>query len=966
MASIVFGRNSHWKLGEQIGKGDAGEVLRVQTELGRTSGLMKRPVQNVSGGTIVRQAVQIENEGKVLAALNGLDARRKNLTVHTPLLLDQSPEGTSKTAALFIVSEEVRGVAISNLLKNLIQKNASFSQTLVLKVISSLFTLLAEVHARGIAWNDVKMEHIFWDESANTLSFIDWGNGLFFQLDEPMHPQHPVRLDYQQFITEGGLLLNQIAPELIPEIDWPSDASALTPEVLLQLQHRVEYMETHLSMRVKEYQLTFDKSSRQIDSLAELQDILELKQSLKKLGVEVQTQSALQSIQNFALRLARQKAYPDLHALIELLATYLPEGKNPNWQLADYLLSLEDAYDRPAFTDVLTRTIANDLPGAIWELEGARESSRDIPRLVSIQMAMRSAHGVPDFLADPLYNQLLEWQEHCLQQVQQIPSGKPLDEQESAAVQALITQLEKLTANWSQLAEGEMLGDKLLILRDLLQTHAAHLTYPPGSLPQALLRELASTREILTFWVEGELPKCREALVQFFLLEPTLPYLRGIAAQMDALQNWISQLSRGPRPGQSLNTFGRELMAQLPRIAQHLSQPAWLSSLIHCAENLASAADEETLRLQAANYQWPVPWLEYGDIKIEFDASPGSSAKLSSEQMETLSAFHQALRLEQDPSEALSALKARIPEYYGLYRLLALRYENLFSALPVQTQALDASLFPKADQENVLQTLNTIDNLEHWKETQLRAGAALETAPPETNQGWLASRYAREAQISWKTLIQPPLILIKQMRWDALSTFASENSLSPKLNSSAQALINLADIWAGLQEHGLFPENAREAVRLAEQAQADFFAFWQELENAASRPLRWLVQSNQAAFSGINQSLQQLLRHFQSLERALLALARPGTARSRLAWNSAGDMMFALGQIHTLLDPPARKATRIRLWQEQYNQILKQTEWKKAAELLETLDTTHPLASWFQELTSKDIDIFNEQPKQKW
>jgi hypothetical protein len=204
------------------------------------------------------------------------------------------------------------------------------------------------------------------------------------------------------------------------------------------------------------------------------------------------------------------------------------------------------------------------------------------------------------------------------------------------------------------------------------------------------------------------------------------------------------------------------------------------------------------------------------------------------------------------------------------------------------------------------------------------------------------------------------------MRWDALSAFASENTLSPKLNSSAQALVNLADIWAGLQEHGLFPENAREAARLAEQAQTDFFAFWQELENAAPRPLRWLVQSNQAAFSGINQSLQQLLRHFQSLERALLALTKPGTARSRLAWNSAGDLMFSLGQIHTLLDPPARKATRIRLWQEQYNQILKQTEWKKAAELLETLDTTHPLASWFQELTSKDIDIFNEQPKQKW
>lgn len=52
-----------------IGKGDAGEVLRVQTELNTESGVMKRPVQNVSGGTMIRQALQIENEGKVLGLL---------------------------------------------------------------------------------------------------------------------------------------------------------------------------------------------------------------------------------------------------------------------------------------------------------------------------------------------------------------------------------------------------------------------------------------------------------------------------------------------------------------------------------------------------------------------------------------------------------------------------------------------------------------------------------------------------------------------------------------------------------------------------------------------------------------------------------------------------------------------------------------------------------------------------------
>ena len=966
MASTVFGRKFHWQLREQIGKGDAGEVLRVQTELGRDRGLMKRPVQNVSGGTIVRQAVQIENEGKVLAALNGLDARRNNLTVHTPLLLDQSPEGTSRTAALFIVSEEVPGIAISNLLKNLLQKNASFSQTLVLKVLSSLFTLLSRVHAQGIAWNDVKMEHIFWDETTNTLSFIDWGNGLFFDLAEELHPQHPVNLDYQQFISEGNLLLNQIAPELIGEIDWPQDASTLTPETLLQLQHRVEYMEAHLTMRVKEYQLAFDKSSRQVDSLAELQDILELKQALGKLGVQVQSQAALQSARSFALRLARDKAYPDIHALVELLRTYTPDEVNQSWQLVDYLLSLEDAYDRPAFPVVLAKTIANDLPGAIWELEGARALSRNVPRLTSIQLAMRSAFGVPEALRETLFAQLLGWQEESLTRLQHTRQEYPNENDAILALEAFTGSLEALTSNWQQLSAGEMLGDKLLLLRDLVRSPGAHLTNLPAVLPQALNLELAKTREILTFWTEGELKKCQDALLNFFLLEPSMPYLREISTGIDALQSWMSELSRGPQPSQTVNDFGRGMRARRPEVAKFLSQPAWFTSLVQCVEALSRASDEETLRQQAVSNQWPVPWLEYGEITIEYLAAAKAMASMSAAQKEALAGFHQSLREDQDLPAALSRLKPLLPEFYGLYRLLAQTNENLFSLLPVQTQAADAAAFPPTDQPNVMQALTALNYLKLWKESQLNSVSALGADPPAEFAGWHLVTAAHDAQKSWKLNLQPALTLLKQMRWDALAEFALATPLPAGLSDCTQALIGLVENWRRLQETGVFPENVHEMISLAEQAQTQFFTFWQEQEQISPRPMRWLIQMNQPAFSGINQSLQQLLRHLQTLERTLLALARPGIARSRLAWNSAGDMMFALGQVYALLEPPSRKPSRIRLWQEQYNQVLKQTEWKNAASLLESLDPAHPLAAWFQELASKDIDIFNEYPNQKW
>ncbi len=126
---------------ETVGRGDAGEVLRVQAELGREQGVMKRPVQNVSGGTIVRQARQIENEGQVLALLDGMDVERHGRRVHTPLLMDQSIEGTSSSANLFIISEEVSGVSVSELLRRKMQGGSPISQVIVLKVLAASFQL---------------------------------------------------------------------------------------------------------------------------------------------------------------------------------------------------------------------------------------------------------------------------------------------------------------------------------------------------------------------------------------------------------------------------------------------------------------------------------------------------------------------------------------------------------------------------------------------------------------------------------------------------------------------------------------------------------------------------------------------------------------------------------------------------------------------------------------------------------
>ncbi len=332
MAKTITGRKSVWQVLETIGKGDAGEVLRVQTDLGIQQGVMKRPVQNVSGGTIVRQAMQIENEGRVLALLDGLDVERHGQKIHTPLLMDQSLEGTSTTANLFIVSEEVSGVSVSELLRRKLQGGAPLSQALVLKILAATFLLLQNIHEKGIIWNDVKMDHIFWDAETNIVSFIDWGNSLELNDHAPENKASHL-LDYQQLLEEGRSLLEQTSPELIADIGWPLSASNLNDLEIHHLQMRVEYMESYLSMRIIEYKLLFGRYLKSLDSIDGLEQTLELMRSLQQLGVEVDLSDLLSASQSFLLALLDRGENKQAQKVFALLEAELSLDLSPNWQL---------------------------------------------------------------------------------------------------------------------------------------------------------------------------------------------------------------------------------------------------------------------------------------------------------------------------------------------------------------------------------------------------------------------------------------------------------------------------------------------------------------------------------------------------------------------------------------------------------------------------------------------------------
>lgn len=966
MSRTITGRQKSWQILEQIGKGDAGEVLRVQAELGHEAGLMKRPVQNVSGGTILRQAVQIENEGKILAKLSGLDASRNNLIVHTPLLLDQSISGTSQTASFFIISEEVKGIAIENLLKQLYQEKISISQVLVLKVLSSLFFLLSKIHAMGIIWNDVKMEHIFWNENSNTLSFIDWGNGQFFDISDEATSQTQELLDYEQLISEGNLLLNQIAPELIPEIGWPANNSSLSKQELIHLQHRVEYMESYLSMRVVEYQVLFRKYLQKITDLETLKDLFELKNSLEKLGVQVDRPAMLASTLSLAVSYAQVKNYSLLKKLVSMVREYLTNDFGDNWNMAEYLLSVQEAYAEPGFSDLLSVTLQADWSQALWQLQIAQNQTKNLPYLRSTQMAMRKSANIVGITQEFLVDQLKNLADEAHLQIIRSQTHSTPDDPSQPALENFSFRLDQILKDWQVLVEGEMLGDKFLELRTLLSSQVPAFLEAPASLLHNLNTLLAKTREIFVAWSEGDLVKTKQALQDLFLLEPSLTYLQELYSAITNLEKWLESLSTGPVLGQSITTFAKQLLHKKTAIAARLSQPTWLGSLYACADALAAATDIEAVRSLAREKEWPIPWIEYIHVSIDLPIELGSSARLNQDQLVILAEYHQALKNQSGIAAALHQIKSSLPEFHPLYANLAEAFDQLFTTLPIHSPAVTVQAFPCQDQEAVQQAYSVLEYVRLWKENLSSGHPLARPVIPNQFTEWQIVQEIEQTQKTWENLVLPTLTDIRQRQWDKYTDLQQIEPPLALLYQSCRYLAKLSLEWSKIPTRGIFTELVQELIFLADKAHENFFSHWQAGESDPQKSMQWLVRTYQSTYSSINQTLLQVSRHLRTVVRSLDVVNKPEMARTRLAQNSAGDLMFALVQLERLIQPATRKPSKIQEWQAQYSQILKQTDWQATVREIETTESVHPLLPWFDELVRRDVDFISASENQKW
>ncbi len=963
MAKIVNGREQAWQVLDVIGSGDAGEVLRVVSGNGKLQGVMKRPVQNVSGGTIVRQATQIETEGKILSALEGVDFTKNGLTIHTPLLLDQSIKGTSRSANLFMISEEIQGRSITSMLARQRNGGELIPQNLLLKVLSGALLLLERVHAKGLIWNDVKTDHIFWNAETKTMSFIDWGNGLFLQPQADAE-NSPIWQDYQQLFEEGANLLNQTSPALIKDLDWPLSAAGMTLQDIKQLQMRVDYFEIYLSMRAMEYQLLFHRFAKDLPDGEDLQQTLEYQKELRNFGVDAPAEEIYPATKALLIgNLDTQNDNAGIHVL-DLLDKYLGEELPANWKLADFLIRSKVEVEQEDKLALIELVLESDWPEAVWLARKLIEKGASDQVLGSAIYSMRGLY-LEDFSNKTIYSEILGFANSLGEQCklfERYPDTAVLIQK----IGEIRKQLLKLASTWAQLEANEPLGQKFLILKQILSSvNELRLKIPP-SLNAKLQKPMILIREIYQAWNKPELSEALQSLKQLYITEPSLDYLLPMADSLKEMKCKVEAFREGPQGEQTIAEFAQELYDYKSPLTDQINQSNWQVLYNEVLRTILNAEGIEQVLDLAKQQLWPTEWIFQSDLQLR-PVSAYEERELSSEQKQTLEYFHKQLTHNDPASLKLDELKRQLPSWYGSYKLLAEEFLFSFSSITRPDRSLSVKDFPKEDQAAITRSLEVLEQVEKWKAAASMGDWYLvKTMSASLAEDWRVLQDIKQTSSHWTQEILPALTEIKQRNWNSARFKQILKPHHPHLIECQSNLFAFVSLWQKIEYQGLYPELLSELSYYIDQAQSLFFRFWQELQKSPSPATAWLVARQQSVFSEINQTLLTLLRYLRGLQRNYEVVNQSSMARTRLAQNSAGDLVFTLIKIDELLHPGATEGSVFRRWQRQYLDLLATVDRDSIRRGIEEIESIHPLLPWFDELVKRDAGYFDQTDHQQW
>lgn len=921
MARTVQGKTYTWRISDApIGSGDAGEVYTVtcidQPDL---IGVMKKPAQIATGGTIQRQADQIAQESMALARLDGLPRGK----AHPPRLLDQAPEFAQGTANYFIVSETAPGEDMASLLAKSRQQGKPFPRRVIITVLDALFDLFSRAHKSGVLWNDVKLDHIYWHNPSGQVTVIDWGNALFLHQEETSgRPLPPRWEDYQQMVDSLGGFLQRSAPELYADLGWSEfQGQALDLSQISILARRIAYQQQVVALKVMEYQSLIRVILGEVPSLGGLQKIQEYQNILEQIGATWEPGGILKYSQSLVESAILSGDAQTAVRVTLLVWEIFDDSLELRWHLLRAYFRDPDILSHQNLAELVLNTLQENWTLALWQV-------------IIIAAHIHNPHWW-DHLMPVLRQKAL-----ALVTPPPYQSCKSLFEWTEGQGKERADQSQRLSAilhNWRHKGANGLDSPFDYELLDLLQAEK--------DFPHRILIEIKKNfaagkeaiRELFDAWKNADWDRLPQALQRVACWDPDRWGILHLSETLEAFQAWMKDLYEGPGTQTKIQHFIREALANRPPIERLMGAAPWLVSLIGMLEALNQGA-------LVSDYQGQVekwcPWLLKYHTITQDDTPPvpidGGSTRLM------LSHFIKHLKRWSDIDAGLAAIKENIPEYHPLCLSLTEGFQNSLS-LNLNLDQLK-SVLEKPIHPDLVESSAALNLLLEWRKCLLEGDldSALQVLSESELKDWQILAHAHKQTALWHDILLPTLKSIQSFRPSPESDASQHQQ---RLMVVSQACQDLQKIWAKIYQTGLHQSLLETLDERIEGARSNFYDWRQDFEHTGDRVARLLYHSHLNIIHQISDCLLRLSNHIHQAKFSFTLLGDGNEVTPAMKIRSGENILDHLAAIEGILIPDPDHQ-RFPEWQTNYQDLFNTPSSEKRQQMVLSISDDHPLYSW--------------------
>ena len=667
----IQGRRQSWSLIKKIGEGDAGEVYLVESLLDKQPAIVKRPRKGAFFSDTLRQASQIKREGSILYGLPKPAFSNKMLGLKVPSLLDQNKTEAEVGERTFIIIEKANGFNLKQLSQiirfgpgsiepdssgretaHLIEQWSQFTEfpaPLLVRILLGVLTLLETIHnceirseqgvQRGVIWNDVKPEHLYWDPLKVGLTAIDWGNSQFLESEGVTKDrQYSSNDDFRQFNQEMGSFISEANPNLYARLEWPGDATGISvyEGTIRPLKERLTALnETHSqelqALRRQEAAL-YDVTRPDLEQIAEYET---LQRQFAEHGEMPDQRGANSFMIKAAYQMAAENQLAGFNKICQI-ASQLPGTTAEKWILLDGIAEVasqvENRKTRAAFSNALADGLAGDWPAALWELfshlgDGLRPDwwEKISEEIRKVCLGLDEETIAPYTMFARLYFTLrAEVTRIGEQRLRGLPSpggaaGPPSDGFNWQASEELISTFnEEIIKKWKETDPYPPNSGIGYTEVDSLTLQVEEIL--PGTrktIDNSMAQLRAQVSLVLEAWEKKDFELARRGLRSILIWDPDRARLYTAGKAISEAPKWLARLRKGASKDEPFYDFLTSVELAGRTLRNRVGPAKWLDETLEVLKRLRKGTRSVDLLIEYPETMHELPWLsEYQSREI--------------------------------------------------------------------------------------------------------------------------------------------------------------------------------------------------------------------------------------------------------------------------------------------------------------------------------------------------------------